>query len=448
MIAIRTSTTRQRFSRRAFLRSVGASAAMVPLLQSERARAAAPNGSPKRIITIAWGNGVAQPSFYPASVDDPTANTIMQPLAPLKTKVTMVSGIDFKHMLDGGHVYDGHFSYPTMFTGTYKNVGGQRATATGPSIDQVVSDAVAKQVNLPMPLLNIQTAGQPTSFRADGTRNTAETNPGRLFTTLFANRPATTTPGMPVVNTLSLRRKSVLDYLNQDLTSFGNRLGTEDRAKIASHLESIRKLETQLSAGGGSSASCMATAPAGATDYQGNMKAFNDLVGMALRCDVTRAVSMVWADDGGSGPGGLPFLGVGDCHGVAHQGAGGYAQKIKIDTYYISQLAYLATALNAVPEGDGTVLDNSLIIMANDMTEGSFHSVNAIPIVMVGSAGGALKTGRNVQVGSWAGKTGNYWSSGRTGVPHNQLLASISNLMDIPATSFGTGFPGTLAGLA
>jgi hypothetical protein len=373
----------------------------------------------------------------------------MQPLAPLKSKVTMVSGIDFKHMLEQGHVYDGHFSYPTMFTGTYKNVGGQRATATGPSIDQVVSDAVAKQVNLPMPLLNIQTSGQPTSFRADGTRNTAETQPKRLFTTLFANLKPTT-PGMPApVNTLALRRKSVIDYLNQDLTSFGNRLGTEDRAKIASHLESIRKLETQLTAGGGgAAASCMAMDPGGATDYQGNMKAFNDLVGMAFRCDVTRAVSMVWADDGGSGPGGLPFIGVGDCHGVAHQGAGGYAQKIKVDTWYISQLAYLATALNAVPEGDGTVLDNSLIIMANDMTEGSFHSVNAIPIVMVGGAGGALKTGRNVLVGSWQGKTGNYWSSGRTGVPHNQLLASISNLFDIPATSFGTGYAGTLPSIA
>jgi hypothetical protein len=443
MIAIRTRTTRQRFSRRAFLRSVGASAAMVPLLSTERARAVGPNGSPKRIITIAWGNGVAQPAFYPPG-DDPTANTIMQPLAALKSKVTMVSGLDYKHLVDTGHLYDGHFSFPTMFTGTYKNLGGQRNAATGISIDQVVSDAVAKQVNLPMPVLPIQIAGLPTSYRADGTRNTAETQPQRLFATLFANRT------MPAgqVNTLALRRKSVLDYLTQDLGGFGNRLGSEDRAKIASHLESIRKLETQLAAGSTAPSCSGAMDPGNVTDYPGMLKAFNDLVAMALRCDVTRAVSMSWAGDGGSPPDALPVVGVSDCHGVAHQGAGGYAQKIKVDTWYISQLAYLATALNAVTEGDGTVLDNSLIVMANDMTEGSFHSVTSVPIVLVGGAGGALKTGRNVLVGSWQGKTGNYWSSGKTNVPHNQLLATISNLFDIPATSFGTMYGGTLTSLA
>ena len=71
-----------------------------------------------------------------------------------------------------------------------------------------------------------------------------------------------------------------------------------------------------------------------------------------------------------------------------------------------------------------------------------------IPFILVGGAGGALKAGRTVKVGSWAGKAGTYWSSGNTGVPHNQLLASISNYMDVPVTSFGmSGYPGTLTAL-
>ena len=94
------------------------------------------------------------------------------------------------------------------------------------------------------------------------------------------------------------------------------------------------------------------------------------------------------------------------------------------------------------------MLDNSLLVMANDMSEGSFHSITAVPYVLVGSAGGALKTGRTVRVGNWATKTGNYWSGATSGIPHNQLLASISNLMDVPSTSFGTGYTGTLAALA
>jgi Protein of unknown function (DUF1552) len=444
MIAIRTKATRARFSRRLFLRGIGASAAFLPLLESERARAAAPGtGFPKRLITIAWGNGVAMPSFY-GTPTDPTSNVIMQPLAALKSKVTMVAGLDYKLMLDGGHQYDGHFSYPTMFTGTYKNTGGQNNTATGPSIDQVFSDAVAKQVNLPMPLVNITAQGGSTSFRANGTRNTGETKAARMFTTLFANRMGGTA-GQPSV--LTLRRKSVLDYVTQDVTSFGTRLGTADKMKIAAHLDSVRKLETQLSAAT-SSASCAPMDPGNPADFPTSMKAFADLVAMALRCDVTRSVSMTWADDGGSGPNSMPFIGVGDVHGTAHQGAGGYANKIKVDTWYMTQLAYLAKAMDATVEGNGTLLDNSIIVMANDMTEGSFHSVYAAPIVVVGSAGGALRAGRTVQVGTWAGKTGTYWTGGKTGVPHNKLLASILTMLDVPTPDFGTTYTGNLTELA
>jgi Protein of unknown function (DUF1552) len=445
---IRTSKTRARLSRRAFLRSVGASAALIPLLEAERALGAA--AFPKRIITIAWGNGVAQPSFYPPG-DDPTAAAIMQPLAPLKAKVTLVAGLDFKGMLDDKRTYDGHFSYPSMFTGTYKNIGGQNGAATGPSIDQVVSDSVAKTVNLPTPLINIAVQGKSTSFRMDGTRNTGETNVARMYKTLFSS---IATP-MPQLSALTARRKSIIDYIAPELTGFGAKLGTADKAKLAGHLDSIRQLEKGLTAATPGVA-CTPVDPGAPTEYQASVKAFSDLVAMALRCDVTRAVSITWADDGGSGPYTMPFLmlngttmmDVGEVHGIAHEGSSGYPKKIKIDTWYMQQLAYLATALDGTMEGAGTLLDNSLIVMGNDMSEGSFHSVSNIPFVLVGSAGGALRTGRTVKVGTWATKTGNYWSSGNTGVAHNRLLASISNFMDIPSTGFGTGYPGTLTELA
>jgi hypothetical protein len=214
-------------------------------------------------------------------------------------------------------------------------------------------------------------------------------------------------------------------------------------------------VETSLQAISGATM-CMAPPdPGPLTEYSAVTKAFSDLIAMALTCDLTRSVSLVWADDGGSGPYTMPFLNlnvgdqgaIGEVHGIAHQGSMGYPNKILIDTWYISQLAYLAQALDSTSEGSGTVLDNSLLVMGNDMSEGSFHSVSSIPFVLVGGAGGALKTGRTVGVGSWASQKGNYWSSA-TGVPHNQLLATISNLMDVPATSFGVGYPGTLTSLA
>jgi hypothetical protein len=447
MTAIRTSSTRARLSRRAFLKRVGASAALLPLLDAGLARGAP--APPKRLITIGWSNGVAQPSFYPPGTD-PTASPIMQPLAALKAKVTMVAGLDYKTMLDTAHTYDGHFSFPTMFTGTYKNLGGQNSAAAGPSIDQVVSAAIATSVNLPVPLLAIAVQGNSTSYRADGTSNTGETKVARLYTTLFASKAMPSSQ----LSALTARRKSVLDYIVSELSSFASNRGTDDRAKIAAHLDSIRQIEMSLTAT--STAQCTPLDPGAPTEYQASIKAFSDLVAMALRCDITRSVAITWAADGGSGPYTMPFLNlgtptsmaIGEVHAIAHAGASDYRQKTIIDTWYIQQLAYLAGLLDATTEGAGTMLDNSLIVMGNDMTEGSFHSVSAIPFVLVGSAGGALTTGRMVKVGSWATKTGNYWSSGNTGVAHNQLLATISNLMGVPATSFGVGYPGTLSALA
>lgn len=449
MIAIRTRKTRARLSRRAFIRSVGASAALLPLLDFEgRARAA----TPKRLITIAWGNGVAQPSFYPTT-DDPTSTPILMPLAALKAKVTVVAGLDYQTMLAGGHTYDGHFSYPTMFTGTYKNLGGQASAATGPSIDQVVSTAVAKTVNLPVPLLNIAAQGKSASFRLDGSLNTGETKADRLYNTLFASKAM---PSAALTAQIA-RRKSVLDYVVPELSTFAARRGADDQAKIAAHLDSIRQLENGLSATAGGGAACMPMNPGAAPDYQTSVKAFSDLTAMAMRCDVTRTAAITWADDGGSGPYSMPFLslnggdngGLGEVHAIAHQGSAGYPKKILIDTWYMQQLAYLAQLLESTTEGGGTMLDNSLIVMGNDMSEGQAHSVNSIPFVLVGRAGGALKMpGRTIKVGSWATKPDRYWGSGKTGVAHNQLLASISNMMDVPTMSFGTGYPGTLTDLA
>ena len=255
------------------------------------------------------------------------------------------------------------------------------------------------------------------------------------------------------VSALTARRKSFIDYLLPELQGFTARRGTDDRAKIAAHLDSIRQIESSLTATSMGGVGCMPVSPGAPTAYQDQIKAFNDLVAMAFRCDVTRAVSLSWADDGGSGPYTMPFLNlndptsmaIGEVHNIAHEGSAGYAKKTIIDTWYMQQLAYLAGLLDASAEGTGTILDNSLIVMGNDMNDGAGHAIYNIPYVMVGRAGGALQAGRVVKVGSWATKTGSYWTSGKTGVPHNQLLATISNLMDVPATSFGTGYSGTLS---
>ncbi len=204
----------------------------------------------------------------------------------------------------------------------------------GASIDQVVSDAVAKQVALPQPLLVITVDGGSTSWRGADEVNTGEDDPKRLFDKLFASAI------MPAADVAKLRdkRQSVLDFVSGELTGFSQRMGTEDKAKIDAHFESIRQLEAQLMA-----ASMACAPPTIMTDskaFQDKVAAMVDITAMALRCDITRAVSICWADDGGYRPTTLPWLDINsDFHDIAHQGKDGYPQKIKADVWMYEQVA-------------------------------------------------------------------------------------------------------------
>jgi hypothetical protein len=436
MTLIKTDSTKLRFSRRTLLASLGASVAFLPLLDAERAKAAGANGFPKRLVTITWGHGVCPPAFYPA--DGGTTSEVLKPLAPYASKLLVAAGLDYKMMLEQDHKYDGHFTYPVIFTGTYKNTGEQTCTSTGPSVDQVVSDAIAKQTPLKMPLMVITVQGESTSWRGAGQRNTGEGDPKRLFDKLFASA----TMPSEEVERLRARRKSVLDFVGQELKGFQTRMGTEDRAKIDAHFESIRQLEAQLNA---SSMACgQPMVDTGSKAFQDQVGAMMDITAMALRCDITRAVSICWADDGGYRPVTLPWLDINSSfHDVAHQGAPGYATKIKADTWFYEQVARLAKGLEEGTEGTETALDHSVIVVGNDMAEGAAHYVGGLPFVLIGSCGGYFKTGRTVQLGNWAGKQGEYWK-GDGGVPHNKLLATLASAMDVPMDSFGEGYAGTL----
>ena len=133
------------------------------------------------------------------------------------------------------------------------------------------------------------------------------------------------------------------------------------------------------------------------------MKAFSDLVATALRCDLTRAVSLTWADHGGSAPYAMPLPQPpgaatsqirGEVHATAHLGPGGYAAQGE-DRHLVHgpSSPTSAQALDATVEGAGTALDNSLLVMGNAQAEGSTHRVDDIPFILVGGAGGAAAHG-------------------------------------------------------
>ena len=428
----------ERYSRRAILASLGASAAMLPLLHSEHSEGQTGlDLFPKRLVTVTWGNGVVPSDFFPQGAAGPSVpiGETLRPMEPWKDKMIITRGLDLQVMGDYEvRKYDGHFTYPTLLTGT-SDPGFEVRKGLGPSIDQAYADhLVEKGINLPAQLLNLGVRsrgdGEPTSWRDSGQKNVPETDPQRVFERLFAG------DSMPPeqVNLLLERRKSVLDYLRQELTAFQSRVGVVDQMKIEAHQESIRELERQLTAiGGGAGAECTDPMLGGGDDTPALMKVMFDIAAAALRCDFTRSVNIDLYDDGGGDGNSFPWLNVNrDYHGVAHDGSSAYDSKVKIDAWLYEQVANLTKQLADTPEGAVSVLDNSVILVANDMTEGAAHTIVNIPFALIGSAGGYLKTGQAVDFG---------------GAPHNPLLATVLNAVGVPVTGFGEKYDGTFSEL-
>ncbi len=167
----------------------------------------------------------------------------------------------------------------------------------------------------------------------------------------------------------------------------------------------------------------------------------------AMRCDLTRSASMTVQDDHGRYNVRFPWLNVtDDYHPLAHQSKAGYAKKVIIDTWLFSTLAAFAKDLDSTMEPNGkTALDNSVVVWSSDMSEGSFHFVGGLPFLLIGSCGGAIKTGgRVLRLGAYVGKDVNFTDA--SGVAHNQLLATLWNAMGLkPITGFGDpAYSGTL----
>jgi len=444
------------FSRRSLLKALGVGAGYLPLLSAERALAAGADGFPTRLITITWTNGTVPDQFFPAAGPFTSAlPAILSPLEPYKSKVLAFrqanaakSPIDLNVMVDAGQRYGGHSAYPAILSGTWKSAG----SSTDASIDHLIATQLSTEgVRSPSLNLGARMFNSSTSFKAGGQKNTPQNDAMKVFNSLFSTAPISpATPGMPAPTTpagpsaadaLIARRTSVLDFVTKELTQFGSKLGSEDKQKVQGHLDAIRELELKLvrttSPGGtmtgpGVPVGQGCSQPKVSTvDTKDNNK-YPDLVsnmmalaGAAVKCDYARCITIDLIDDGGGNSLFFPFLNLPspDYHAVAHQGKSGYTNKTKIDTWFFTQVANLVKDLDSTPEGNGTVLDHTCILICNDMNEGSNHDVNSIPYLIIGSCGGFFKQGQAVSFSK--------------NVPNNQLLTSVCHAMGLQIPSVG-----------
>ena len=452
--------TNRRFSRRSLLAATGASALLLPLLNQKPGLGATPL-FPKRVIFVVTGNGTIENSFWPTggSGADLKLGEISSPLEAHKQKLIFPKGIDLRVWAEdnpfGGNG-DAHHCWGSVLTGTKPATGDPPHDPGGPglalassqSIDQYIGQQLNKQKALPFPVLSVRAWGRDGSGYATlswtGSKApfSAESDPRKLFDSLFAGVSGSTPD--PALVRLRKKRQSVLDYVGSALERQSQRLGTEDRQKVQLHLEAVRNIERQLE-GGSVTGSCKPPTLATGVNF-GAMENFPaliesemDQIVAAMSCGLTR-VSTLALGDGEDYNIFFPWLGIPHQgiefperhhHDISHRPGVDNADKINCERWYVSMVGKLLDKLAAVPEGDGTMLDNTLVFYMNSLNSGFSHTVLKVPVIIGAGANIPIRTGGRVME--------------LKNEAHNTLLAAVANAVDVPMTSWGdTRFKGVL----
>lgn len=441
-------------TRRLFLRGATGAALALPLFSSlPRAlaqgvdQAAAP---PKRLILFYTPNGTKKelwrPPHEPGALSD--LGPLLEPLRPHLRHLNLLDGVDLQAGLEGpGGPHQRGLG--SLFTGNSLNEGefadgdGRKAGwAKSASIDQLVAQAVGGgtpfrslelgvRVLEPVPRARMCYAGPDQPLPP-------ENDPRLVYQRLFAGLDEP-----PALAARRLRRRaSALDAVLADLRRLEGRLDAADRAKLQRHAEGVRELERRLSLLGGGGLACAPAAPAPYADvlseqaYGDVARAQVDLLVSAFACDQTRVGSLQCSSAVNALR--LSFLTPpvsGDGHSLSHAGdtnAELQGEWDRVLMWYSELFAYLLARLDAVPEGDGTLLDHTVVLWGNELSRGNTHDLTDIPFVLTG--GGLLPGGRYLRYG---------------GVPHNQLLLALAHAFGIEVTEFGAPHlnGGALSGL-
>ena len=405
-------TTRRRFlGRRAMLRGmmggVAVSVVLPPLEAMFDANGTAhADGSPlpKRLGIFFWGNGVKRDRFIPKETG--AGFTLPEELAPFaagKDYVSVVSGMSIKTGNSMGH----HAGCVGVLSGAPLLVT-PHPMYSAPTIDQVVATTVGYQTRFPSIEIGISRrvgVGEGTtltylSHSGPDQPNPPEYDPTKLFARLFGGDFVAPDPSAPpVVDPTRALRRSVLDVVSSDLRSLREVVGASDRRRLDQHLDHVRSIESRLQglAAAPLAALCKKPSlPAAPVDQNGQepleerMRAMSDLLAVALACDQARAFSVLFT----GGVGSTVFRQVGSKmahHQLTHDEPGTQPLVHAGIVFTMQQLAYLLSALAAIPEGPGNVLDHCAILATTDVSEGKDHSIDDFPILVLGGGGGFLK---------------------------------------------------------
>jgi hypothetical protein len=396
----------QQVTRRTLLRGAGVAMALpwlesIPVWGFETSTNGNPAPTPLRFAALFMACGV-NPNHWSAqgAGAEMQLSKSLQPLESVKTKINVISGL-FNKNARGVGIHPGQTG--NILSGAALQKGSELRGAI--SVDQVLANRLGQQTAQPSMVLGCEqpiTGYHETNFSMAYSSHISwqnatspvpmEVYPSLAFDSLFDNRG-------------SRRNQSVLDRVREQAASLSRQTSAGDQSKLDEYLTSVREVEkriermrieqdkatTRANARGKSLATMQRPDNGLPEDIRDHMRLMCDIVALAFQTDKTRVATLLLCRD----ISGLfyPFLDVRKAHhSASHDDTSDDFERVS--RYYCSQLAYLAGRLDAMPEGDGTVLDNSCLLFINNMWSGSRHDSEKVPVITAGGLGGTLETGR------------------------------------------------------
>ena len=412
----------QNISRRTVLRGLGASLALPFLEVMSPAVAAAESvsaaGAPVRMAFCFVPNGVNLKNWIPESAgSDYKMPWSLQPLSAVRDDLLVLTGLTHdKGRANGDGAGDHARSASVFLTGAQAVKTHGSGIRVGMSVDQAAAREIGdltKFSSLELGCDGGRNSGNcdsgyscaysnNISWTSETTPNSKEVDPRRAFDRLFGNGKQRE-EAENKARRLS-RRLSILDFVLDDARRLNSRLGSHDRGKLDEYFSGVRDLENRLAKVHSSSSATDVEAPAGLPDASGRRMAFKqhvnlmtDLMVLAFQADVTRVSSLMFARAGSNRS--YREVSVPDGHhGLSHhQSRESNLEKIRrIDRFHVEQFAYFVERLKSVREGDGTLLDNCMILYGSGISDGNRHNNENLPLVLAGRGGGSIDTGRHI----------------------------------------------------
>ncbi len=437
--------TKKYLSRRTMLRGLGATIAlplldgMVPAFAAIRNTAARPV---KRLGAIYVPNGMSMARWMPPTEGSLELSPILAPLAPVQDQVLALSGManqEAKQWLNEG---DGDHSrcQAAYLTGAHakKASGANTTLEVGVSMDQLAARELRADTQLASLELSLEAnelVGQcedgygcaysaTLAWRDANTPLPMETNPRAVFEHLFG---AVGSTGREARLRALRMDKSILDSVSEELTDLQRTLGRGDRSKLAGYLESVRDIERRIQIAESQSDRGLpeVAQPAGIpADFEDYANLMFDLMLVAYQADLTRVCTFLIGREKSVRT--YPEIGVGDPHHPVshHRQRPEQLEKLaKINTFHMQIFGRFLERLRASEDGDGSLLDHSMIIYGPGMGNSNAHDPLDLPIVLAGGGGGTLNGGRHVRLPE--------------GTPLANMHLTVLEKMGIPAESLG-----------